>query len=566
MCTCDFPTLKEKNLPAYQSNKHFDSLLLPSDDPSPVPAFTFHLSKSSMHCTHSHMQICHALEHIYCSVWTMKLTNPFTLLHMQSGMVGRSASDAGMSAQTGAEAQQSALPDLPEVGRPALERVYSSAKRQADSSWADSQSPHKRQEVDQSPEHAAAGPASQAEASDRDADDSMITEPEDETATGRLTVQLQGADSASADAQHALAPDDDATSNSSGGFMSYIPGTHANRASHAGQAPDPYLGDGPAARLASYIPGGTTAGRLASWLPGSSTAGRLADFAVSRAEQGFAHYSELPKAQEFSTSTETSTGLDSHVPGTTANWASQGDSGPELAASQSAQRHNTVGSQANQQDSDRGTATSGSSKQGIASGSGGSSSSGGGGGVMSYIPGTEANQASTAAQELGLDCDKSSGLASSLASYVPGMQANSASRAEEGPAATSGSSSGTASYVPGTGANRAADDKQSRVEADSPSHAQHGQLAESDGGSSVGSGIAGYIPGTQANRAAHADSESDSGTGSGLASYIPGTQANRETQAPSGESCDLLASTRVGVSDSVSLTNKVQSIRHFGSL
>jgi len=494
VCTCDFPTLKEKNLPAYQSNKHFDSLLLPSDDPSPVPAFTFHLSKSSMHCTHSHMQICHALEHIYCSVWTMKLTNPFTLLHMQSGMVGRSASDAGMSAQTGAEAQQSALPDLPEVGRPALERVSSSAKRQADSSWADSQSPHKRQEVDQSPEHAAAGPASQAEASDRDADDSMITEPEDETATGRLTVQLQGADSASADAQHALAPDDDATSNSSGGFMSYIPGTHANRASHAGQAPDPYLGDGPAARLASYIPGGTTAGRLASWLPGSSTAGRLADFAVSRAEQGFAHYSELPKAQEFSTSTETSTGLDSHVPGTTANWASQGDSGPELAASQSAQRHNTVGSQANQQDSDRGTATSGSSKQGIASGSGGSSSGGGG------------------------------------------------------------------------AANRAADDKQSRVEADSPSHAQHGQLAESDGGSSVGSGIAGYIPGTQANRAAHADSESDSGTGSGLASYIPGTQANRETQAPSGESCDLLASTRVGVSDSVSLTNKVQSIRHFGSL
>ncbi len=154
---------------------------------------------------------------------------------MQTGTVGRSASDAGMSAQTGAEAQQGALPDLPEVGRPALERVSSSAKRQADSSWADSQSPHKRQEVDQSPEHAAAGPASQAVASDRDADDSMMTDAGGEPASGRLTAEGQGADSGSADAQLALAQNDDAASNSSGGFMSYIPGTHANRASMPGR-------------------------------------------------------------------------------------------------------------------------------------------------------------------------------------------------------------------------------------------------------------------------------------------------------------------------------------------
>lgn len=454
---------------------------------------------------------------------------------MQTGTVGRSASDAGMSAQTGAEAQQGALPDLPEVGRPALERVSSSAKRQADSSWADSQSPHKRQEVDQSPEHAAVGPAAQAVASDRDADDSMMTDAGGEPASSRLTAQGQGADSGSADAQHALARDDDAASNSSGGFMSYIPGTHANRASHAGQTPDPYLGDGPAARLASYIPGGSTAGRLARYLPGSTTAGRLADYAVSRAEQGFAHYSEHPRAQSSSSSTETRGGLASYIPGTQANRASPGESRPELAASQSEQRQNTMGSQVDQQgrDSDRDTATSDSSKHGTGSGSGGSSSSGGG--VMSYIPGTEAKQASTAAQELGLDSDKNSGLASGLASYMPGMQANSASRAEEGQDPTSGSGSGTASYVPGAGANRAADDEQSRAEADSPSHAEQGRLAESGRSSSVASGIASYIPGAQANRAAHADSGSDSGTGSGLASYIPGTQANRETQAQPGE-------------------------------
>ena len=464
----------------------------------------------------------------------MQLTNPFTLPHMQTGALGRSASDAGMSAETGAEAQQGALPDLPEVGRPALERLSSSAKRQADSSWADSQSPHKRQEVDQSPEHAAAGPALQAVALDRDADDSVMTDAGAEPASGRLAAQGQGADSGSADAQHALARDDDAASNSSGGFMSYIPGTHANRASHAGQAPDPYLGDGPAARLASYIPGGTTAGRLASYLPGSSTAGRLADYAVSRAEQGFAHYNEHPRAQASSTSTETHGGLASYTTGTQANQASQGDSRPELAASQSEQRHITVGNQVDQQgrDSDRDPATSDSTKQGIGSSSGGSSTSGGG--VMSYVPGTEANQASTAAQELGLDSDKSSGLAGGLASYVPGTQANSASHAEEGPATTSGSSGGTTSYVPGTGADRAADSEQSRAESDSPSHAEQGRLGES-GGSSVASGIASYIPGTQANRAAHTDSESDSGTGGGLASYIPGAQANRETQAPSGE-------------------------------
>ena len=465
----------------------------------------------------------------------MKLTNPFTLLHMQSGTVGRSASDAGMSAQTGAEAQQGALPDLPQASRPALERVSSSAKRQADSSWADSQSPHKRQEVDQSPEHAAAGPASQAKASDRDADDSMMTDPEAEPASGRLTVQHQGADSGFADAQLAPAQDDDAASTSSGGFMSYIPGTHANRASHAGQAPDPYLGDGPAARLASFIPGGTTAGRLASYLPGSSTAGRLADYAVSRAAQGFAHYSEHPRAQESSASTETSRALASNVPATQAKRASQGEAGPELAASQSEQRHSTIGSQVDQQgrDSDRDTANSDISKQGIDSGSssGGGGGGGGGGGVISYIPGTEANQVSTAAQELGLDSDNNSGVASSLASYAPGTEANSASHAQEGPAATSGSNSGTTNYVPGlgAGANRAADDKQSRGEADSST------LAESGGDSSVSSGIASYIPGTQANRAAHADSESDSGTGSDLASYIPGTQANRETQAQPGE-------------------------------
>ena len=464
----------------------------------------------------------------------MQVTNPFTSLHMQAGTVGRSASDAGTSAQTGAEAQQGPLPDLPEAGRPALERVSSSAKRQADGNWADSQSPHKRQEVDQSPEHAAAGPASQAVASDRDADDSMMTDAGAEPASGRLTAEGQGADSGSADAQHALARDDDAASNSSGGFMSYIPGTYANRASHAGQVPDPYLGDGPAARLASYIPGGTAAGRLASYLPGSSTAGRLADYAVSRAEQGFAHYSEHPRAQAPSTSTEHHGGLASYIPGTEANRASRGESGPQLAASQLEQRHNKVGNQVDHQDIDRGTATSDSSKQGIGSSSGDGSSNGGGG-VMSYVPGTEANQASTAAQELGLKSDKNSGLASGLAGYVPGMQANSASRAEEGPATTSGSSSGVASYVPGIGANRAADDEQSRAEADSPSGAEQGRLGESGRGSSVGSGIASYIPGTQANRAAHADSESDSGTGSGLASYIPGTLANRETQAQPGE-------------------------------
>ncbi len=469
-----------------------------------------------------------------CSLPTL-----FALLHMQTGTAGRSASDAGLSAQTGAQAQQGALPDLPEASRPALERVSSSAKRQADSSWADSQSPHKRQEVDLSPEHAAAGPASQAEAADKHAGDSMMTDAGAELATGRLTVQHQGADSGSADAQHALAQDDDATSNSSGGFMSYIPGTYANRASHAGQAPDPYLGDGPAARLASYIPGGTTAGRLASYLPGSSTAGRLADYAVSRAEQGFAHYSEHPRAQASSTSARTSSGLASHVPGTEGNPASQGESAPELAASQSEQKHKTVGSPVDQQgrDSDRDTATSDSSKHSGSSsgGDGGGDSGGSGGGVMSYIPGTEANQASTAAQELGLDSDNNSGLASSLASYIPGTQAHRASHAEEGPAATSGSSSGTASYVPGTAANRAADDKQSRVEADSSTHAEQDRLAESGRGSSVGSGIASYIPGTQANRAAHADSVSDSGFGSDLASYIPGTQANRETQARPGE-------------------------------
>ena len=448
---------------------------------------------------------------------------------MQTGTGGRSASDAGMLAQTGAEAQQGALPELPEPGRPALERVSSSAKRQADSSWADSQSPHKRQEVDQSSEHAAAGPDSQAVASDRDADDSMMTDAGGEPASGRLTAEGQGVDSGSADAQHASAQDDDAASNSSGGFMSYIPGTHANRASHAGQAPDPYLGDGPAARLASYIPGGTTAGRLASYLPGSSTAGRLADYAVSRAEQGFAHYSEHPRAQASSTSTEDRGGLASHIPGTDANRASQGESAPELAASQSGQQHNTVGSQVDQQGRDSGRGTSDSSQQGT------DSSSSSGGDVMSFIPGTEANQASTAAQELGLDSDKNRGLASGLASYVPGTQANSASRAEEGPGAASGSSSDTARYVPDVGADRAADDKQSRVEADSPSHAEQGQIAESGRGSSVASGIASYIPGTQANRAAHADSGSDSGSGSGHASYIPDTQADRETQAPSGE-------------------------------
>ncbi|KAL0024653.1 hypothetical protein WJX77_006333 [Trebouxia sp. C0004] len=443
----------------------------------------------------------------------------------QTGAFRRSASDTDMSAQTGAEAQQGALPDLPEVSRPALERVSSSAKRQADSSWADSQSPRKRQEVDQSPEPAAAGPGSQAVASDRDADDSMMTDTGGEPASGRLTAEGQGA-------QHALARDDDAASNSSGGFMSYIPGSHANRASHAGQAPDSYLGDGPAARLASYIPGGATAGRLASYLPGSSTAGRLADYAVSRAEQGFAHYSEHPRAQASSTSAETRGGLASYIPGTEANRASQGESAPELAASQS---ERIVASQVGQQgrDSDRGTATSDSSKQGTGSGSGNSSSSGGGG-IMSYIPGTEANQASTAAQELGLDSDNNSGLARGLASYIPGTQANSASRAEEGPAATSGSSSGTASYVPGAGADRAATNEQSRAAAESPSHAEQGRLAESDRGSSVASGIASYIPGTQANSAAQADSESGSGTGSGLASYILGTQASRENQAPAG--------------------------------
>lgn len=426
--------------------------------------------------------------------------NASVVLHMQARS---SASDTDMSEQTeAATAQQDALPDVPDLSRSRLDRLSSSAKRQADSSWADFESPHKRQEFDQSP-------ADTAAAADRQDDRSSMTDAGDASAADAQNAAVQGSAPGSS---QAVGSDAVAAGNSGGGLLSYIPGTQANRASHANdrdqhassavgglasyipgtqanraahadQTPDPYLGDGPAARLASYIPGGTTAGRLASYLPGSGTAGRLADYAVSRAEQGFAHYSQHPTAEASLTGSGVSSVRDT--------------------------------------------------------GSSGGGSSSGGGGIMSYIPGTEANQTSTAAHNLGLDSPLDIPAGRDPASDIPGTQATQGSHAEQGQDSESGSGKG------GTGGL-------TRHAPDGDADTASGSLPGQSGGGSLAGSPASHATGREANQEfaaeqgprAQADTDggaadgthrrtndgSASGAGDSLVGSVSGTEAHRTAE------------------------------------
>ena len=410
-----------------------------------------------------------------------------------------SASDTDMSEQTeAATAQQDTLPDIPDLSRSRLDRLSSSAKRQADSSWADSESPHKRQEFDQSSADAAAVADRQdARSSTTDAGDASAADAQNAAGQGSApgSGHDMGSDATAAGnsgggllsyipgtqankASHANDRDQPASS-TVGGLASYIPGTQANRAAHADQTPDPYLGDGPAARLASYIPGGTTAGRLASYLPGSGTAGRLADYAVSRAEQGFAHYSQHPTAE--------------------ASLANGGVSSVRDTGSSSG------------------------------------SSSGGGGGIMSYIPGTEANQTSAAAHSLGLDLAPGSPADRDPASYTPGTQATRGSPAEQGqdsePASGRGGTGGLTRGAPDGNADRASGTLQSQSEGASMASQATGREANRESAAEQGvRGQADKDGGGADGTHGRTDDGSASGAGDRLEGNVSGSEAYRTAE------------------------------------
>jgi len=311
------------------------------------------------------------------------------------------------------------LPDVPGAAQARLERTSSSAKRQADNSWTESQSPHKRQETDQTFEHDAPVPDPQPTGASRD---TAATHASGSAACGATTMTDAGGSSAASaagtqpgDAQHPGA--DSHTGDGFGsGLASYIPGTEANRASHAqqDQAPDQHTDSSTASRIASYIPGSTTAGRLASYIPGSATAGRLAGFTSgtqgNAASNDWGHHWEQADAQESQSGDGVSGGLASYTPDSEANRAGQADQ--------------TQGPESNDT----------------------------GHGIASYVPGTEANRASHAEDDQAPD---SSGNSGGLTSYIPGKGTNRASRGLSPQSGTAnGIGSSLASYVPGTEANR----------------------------------------------------------------------------------------------------------------
>ena len=165
----------------------------------------------------------------------------------------------------------------------------------------------------------------------------------------------------------------------SGGLMSSIPGTHANRQSHAeyGQDSTPY---GSAGNNTSS----NVAGTVASNIPGTEASRQ------SHAEQG---QDSSSYTSGNDTGSNTVGGVMSHIPGTEANRQSTGEHGqvstPHGSAGNSTSGHtggtvssNFLGTETNRQSRPE-------QGQDFSSHSAGSNT---GGGLKSYIPGTEANR------------------------------------------------------------------------------------------------------------------------------------------------------------------------------
>jgi len=142
--------------------------------------------------------------------------------------------------------------------------------------------------------------------------------------------------------------------------------------------------------------------------------------------------------------------------------------------------------------------------------------------VASYIPGTEAHNASLGISSSSDESYVGGSTGKTVASYVPGTEANAASKG-----ITSNTTSGqsitekAASYVPGTEANAASKGTTSDAQAHS-----------------VGEKVASYIPGTEANAASKGTtSTSTHSTGSAVLSgaYTPGSTSSYTSGIESGE-------------------------------
>ena len=177
---------------------------------------------------------------------------------LQAVSAGSTASDAHTLTDIQG-AQQEQQPGTAVVTGPnRLERLSSSAKRHADSSWASSDSPHKRQEIDQPLQaHASWGPDSQATPTTADSG-SGVTHADQAEAAAAADSQSVGNDSADSGSDDAQQQGEGAETGAAGGLASSVPATQADRASHVeqGQGSDFSTGSITAGGgIASYTPG-----------------------------------------------------------------------------------------------------------------------------------------------------------------------------------------------------------------------------------------------------------------------------------------------------------------------